>query len=110
MNHKLVVLVVCGSGIATANMIAGRFKELYRASKITVPVEIYTTRAHSFILEFRLKRPNIVIAAAFVTDKKTMEEVGNTPIYEGMAFLTGIGEKDLFDRIIRELQAAQQSS
>jgi galactitol-specific phosphotransferase system IIB component len=102
MTAKIRVLVVCGSGIATTNMIIGRLKELCRQLKLFI--DFHGTSASSFPLEVRMKRPEAVITASYYIDTQTKELLGNTPIYDGTPFLTGIGEKELFQKIIDDFK------
>jgi galactitol-specific phosphotransferase system IIB component len=102
MMSKIRILVVCGSGIATTNMIAGRFRELCRQSKVSA--DVHGTSAASFPLEVRMKRPNAVITASYYLDAQTRGLLGSTPMYDGTPFLTGIGEKELFQRIMDDLK------
>ncbi|MEM2122523.1 MAG: hypothetical protein QXE79_02690 [Candidatus Bathyarchaeia archaeon] len=102
MMPKIRILVVCGSGIATTNMIVGRLKELCRQSKLLA--DLHGTSAASFPMEVKMKRPQAVITASYYMDASTRELLGNILIYDGTPFLTGIGEKELFQKIIEDLK------
>lgn len=91
------VIVSCGSGIATSQAVARKVSKLLRSRGVeadVVPVDI------------KELKQSLVGATAYVAIVKTEDEF-KVPVFNGVSFLTGIGQEAELDRLVDSLTAAK---
>jgi len=93
MKTKLV-LVVCGTGVATSTLVAAKVEEEMRSRG--VPISTQQCKAS----EVRSLAPN---ADLIVATTPVPNGLGK-PVIKGLAFLTGIGREAVLDQIEAELR------
>lgn len=89
------VVVACGSGIATSEAVAAKLRKLLAAR--SVEADIVAVDLES--LEDALQD-----ACAYVSVIKTEQEY-DLPVFNGVAFLTGMGQAEELDRLIDAITA-----
>lgn len=90
------VLVACGTSIATATLVASKVKDI--ASEAGVPVNIMQCKAAEVRGRISTFNPHFIVATTPVP-----KDLG-IPVFNGVAFLSGIGMEELKSRIIEELR------
>ncbi len=91
------VLIVCGTGIATATVAAEKVTQALKARGI----EIISSQCHSMESPAKVQtfKPHIIVATTPVR-----KDLG-VPVFKGIPFLTGIGEAELVDQIVATLKS-----
>ncbi len=100
--YKVKILVVCGSGVATSMHAAYKLKQYFDKEKIPVHID----GAGNNELASRISSYDIVVSNTMVTVKT------DKPVFNAIPLLTGLGEKELVEKIIksiREIQAQKES-
>lgn len=88
------VVVACGSGVATSQTVASKVNRMLKEEKIDAEVEAVDLKS----VDRHLKD-----AAAYITiirDKKGYD----VPVIDGIAFLTGVGQKQQFDKLVEAIK------
>lgn len=88
------VIVACGSGVATSQTVASKVNRMFEKDKIDAYVEAVDLKS----VDRYLKN-----AAAYITivrDKKTYD----LPVIDGIAFLTGVGQKQQYERLLEAIK------
>ncbi|SFL66848.1 PTS sugar transporter subunit IIB [Halanaerobium salsuginis] len=94
--NKKKVLVACGSGIATSTIIMDKLEEGLAERGIEVEFEqCKISEAKNYIEDLSI---DIIILNGPVNSEYSI------PAFSGVSFLTGIGEEELFDKIVAELE------
>ena len=88
------IIVACGSGIATSEMIAAKVGRMLKADGIEANVIACDLNSVSDYLDG---------ASAFVTIVRENQK-SDIPLIDGMAFLTGIGQDEAYARLKEALQ------
>jgi PTS system galactitol-specific IIB component len=91
---KKLILVVCGTGVATSTLVAAKVEEEMQARGI--PVSTQQCKA----AEVRSLAPN---ADLIVATTPVPNDLGK-PVIKGLAFLTGIGRDAVLDQIEKALR------
>lgn len=94
MNAKKVVLVACGTGIATSTVVSDAVEKMAKENKI--PVEIIQCKVTE--VPSYEARANLLITTTIVSKQYPF------PIINARAFLTGIGLDKLKEQILEELK------
>lgn len=87
------IIVACGSGVATSQTVASKLERELDKKGLRVKVEAVDMKA----LEHHLKN-----ADAYVSIVKPEKDYG-VPVFNGIAFLTGVGMDQELDKIIEFL-------
>lgn len=98
---KVRILVVCGSGVATSMHVAYKLREYFRKAKVPTIID----GAGNNELAGRIANYDIVLSNAEVTVKT------DKPVFNAVPMLTGIGEKELVEKVIekaREIHASKE--
>ena len=101
MPKKVRILVVCGSGVAMAMHAAYRLREYFAKEKIPVVID----GAGNNELAGRIGGYDMIVSNAQVTVKT------DKPVFTAIPLITGIGEKELVEKIIdkaKEIQASHE--
>lgn len=88
------VVVACGSGVATSQTVASKVNRMLKADKINAEVEAVDLKS----VERHLKG-----AAAYITIIRDKKEYG-LPVINGIAFLTGAGQKQEYDKLVKAIE------
>lgn len=88
------ILVVCGSGVATSMHVSYKMKEYFQKEKLPVSID----GAGINELEGRMHSYDIIVTNAAFHQKT------NKPVFSAIPLLTGIGEKELMEKIIKEIR------
>ncbi|GMG61590.1 PTS sugar transporter subunit IIB [Tetragenococcus halophilus] len=79
------IIVACGSGVATSQTVASQLSKLLKERKITADVEA---------VDIKSLKHHVKNADAYVSIVKSKEEF-DIPVFNGVAFLTGMGQEEL---------------
>lgn len=97
MNRPAVILVMCGSSIATSSLAAVKIEDEARRRKVKVSVKKGKVSDTDVLIQ--TMRPDIIVATAQI---KPREDI---LVFSGVPLLTGIGQdklyNDLFDAIAK---------
>ncbi len=91
------VIVACGSGVATSQTIASKVNRMLAADKIDAKVEAVDLKS----IDRYVKDAAAYIA--IVREKKTYD----IPVIDGIAFLTGVGQKQAYEKLLAAIKAHQ---
>ncbi len=91
------ILIVCGTGIATATVATEKVTEALKRHGFN----IVTSQCHSMESPAKVEtfRPHIIVATTPVR-----KDLG-VPVFKGIPFLTGIGEEETVLKIVETLRA-----
>ncbi|PKY87682.1 PTS mannose transporter subunit IIA [Falseniella ignava] len=95
MARKLIV--ACGSGVATSTTIAEKIKNRFENDGIHFPVEAVDYK--SILSELRNASIYVYIAKP---DQAVLDEAErlNVDVYPGIPFLTGMGDQEVYEKIV----------
>lgn len=99
MARRVRILVVCGSGVAMAMHAAYKLREYFAKEKMQVVID----GSGNNELAGRIGGYDIVVSNAQVTVKT------DKPIFNAIPLITGIGEKELVEKIIAKTKEIQES-
>lgn len=88
------IIVACGSGVATSQTVASKVERLLEEKGIKTTVEAVDIKSLSTFI----KDADVYIA---ITKPK---ETFGIPVINGIAFLTGMGQEEELDKIIKAIQ------
>jgi len=88
------IIVACGSGVATSQLIATTLKSLLEDRGIKASVEAVDLKS----LDLYLQTADIYIS--IVHEKKELP----IPVFDGIPFLTGLGRDEELEKIIKEIE------
>ncbi|MBM6676916.1 PTS sugar transporter subunit IIB [Olsenella uli] len=88
------VVVACGSGVATSQTVASKVNRMLKEEKIDASVEAVDLKS----VDRHLKD-----AAAYITIIRDKKEY-DVPVIDGIAFLTGVGQKQQFDKLVEAIK------
>jgi PTS system galactitol-specific IIB component len=100
--YKVKIIVVCGSGVAMAMHAAFKLREALEKEKLYVHIDGTGNNE----LASRIGSYDMVVSNAQVTVKT------DKPIFSAIPLITGVGEKELLEKIIakvREIQTAKNN-
>lgn len=84
------IIVACGSGVATSQTVASKVNRLLKDNKIDAQVEAVDLKSVDRYIQD---------SVAYISITKVDKEYP-VPVINGIAFLTGIGQKDEFKKLI----------
>ncbi len=87
------IIVACGSGVATSQTVASKVRHLLGARNIEADVQA---------VDIKNLRQALRGAAAYISVVKTDESFA-TPVFNGVAFLTGIGQEKELEELIHAI-------
>jgi len=88
------IIVACGSGVATSQLIASTVKSLLEEKGIKANVEAVDIKS----LDLYLQTADIYIS--IVHEKREMP----IPVFDGIPFLTGMNRDEELEKIIKEIE------
>ena len=89
------VIVACGSGVATSQTVASKVKRMLDEKKIAAQVDAVDIKS----IKSYLKNADAYIN---ITGPKNVDT--DVPIFNGIAFLTGMGMKEEFEKLVEVLK------
>ncbi|WP_440895250.1 PTS sugar transporter subunit IIB [Amphibacillus sp. Q70] len=84
------IIVACGSGVATSQTVASKLSKLLKEKNVQANVEA---------VDIKSLKHYIKDADGYVSIVKTKEEY-DIPVFNGVAFLTGMGQEQELEKII----------
>ncbi len=96
MNRPAVILVMCGSSIATSTLAAVKIEEEAERRKIRVNVKKGKVADADMLVKFT--KADIIVATSVIDARE------DVPVFSGVPLLTGIGQKELYDQIFKKIQ------
>jgi len=96
--YKVKILIVCGSGVATSMHAAYKLQQYFDEEKILVHID----GAGNNELEGRAPSYDIILSTTMVTANI------DKPVFNAIALLTGIGEKELAAEVISKVKEIMQ--
>jgi len=96
--HKVRIVVVCGSGVAMAMHAAYKLREYLENEKLYVHID----GSGNNELPGRINNYDMVVSNAQVTVDT------DKPIFSAIPLITGIGEKELVEKIIAKVKEIQE--
>jgi len=97
--YKVKILIVCGSGVATSMHAAYKLQKYFDEEKILVHID----GAGNNELEGRAPSYDIILSTTMVTANI------DKPVFNAIALLTGIGEKELATEVISKVKEIMQA-
>lgn len=95
MAEKRRILVACGTGMATSTAAAESLRESLEEQGISVEIaQCKVSELNSQVDSFE---PHVIVTTAKVSD-----DFG-VPVFSGQPFLTGIGEEEVVEDIVRAI-------
>lgn len=88
------VIVACGSGVATSQMVASKVSRLLRDKKVNAVVDAVDIKS----IDTHIKQCDVYIAITAPTKEYPV------PILNGIAFLTGMGMDKELEKLINYLK------
>ena len=88
------IIVACGSGVATSQLIASTLQMLLQERGIKASIEAVDLKS----LDLYLMTSDIYIS--IVNEKREYP----IPVFQGIPFLTGIGQEEELEKIIQEIE------
>ena len=95
--YKVKILVVCGSGVATSMHVAFKLREYLDQERLSAVID----GAGNNELDARAEAYDIIISNTMVTAKT------DRPVFSAVPLLTGIGEKELVNKVIEAVKKIQ---
>ncbi|MGT2907710.1 PTS sugar transporter subunit IIB [Streptococcus dentiloxodontae] len=89
------LIVACGSGVATSQTVASKVDRLLKDAKVACTIEAVDMKS----LEHHLKT-----ADGYISIVKVKKDYG-VPVFNGIAFLTGVGQQQELEKIIKFIQS-----
>jgi PTS system galactitol-specific IIB component len=91
MNRAAVILVMCGSSIATSTLAAVKIEN--EAKKRGVSVSVKKGKVSDANVLIKSTKADLIVATAVLADRDDI------PVFNGVPLLTGVGQKELYDEI-----------
>ena len=93
MNRPAIILVMCGSSIATSTMAAVKIEEEAKRRKVRVTVKKGKVGDADMLIE--LMKPDLIVATAVLAPRE------DVPVFSGVPLLTNVGQNDLYEKIFK---------
>lgn len=92
------IIVACGSGVATSQTVAAKVNRMLRDANIAAVVEAVPLKDVDLYLKD---------ACAYITIIKEQGKVYPVPVLNGIPFLTGVGMKAEFNKLVEAINAGR---
>ncbi|KXT78505.1 PTS sugar transporter subunit IIB [Streptococcus sp. DD13] len=89
------LIVACGSGVATSQTVASKVERLLKEAQVPCEIEAVDMKS----LDHHVKQ-----ADGYISIVKAKKDYG-IPVFNGVAFLTGMGQKQELQKIIDFLKS-----
>lgn len=91
MNRPAVILVMCGSSIATSTLAAVKIEEEAKRRKVRVTMKKGKVSDADILIQ--TMRPDLIVATAVLAPRD------DVPVFNGVPLLTNIGQNELYEKI-----------
>ena len=88
------IIVACGSGVATSQTVASKLSKLLKERKVPADIEA---------VDIKSLKHHVKNADGYVSIVKSKEEF-DIPVFNGVAFLTGMGQEEELQKIINLIE------
>lgn len=95
MGRPAVILVMCGSSVATTNLAAVKLEDEARRRKVKIITKKGKIADMDTLIESM--KPDIVVATAQTNNQRDI------PIYSGVPLISTIGQDELYDEIFAKI-------
>ena len=95
MGRPAVILVMCGSSVATTNLAAVKLEDEARRRKVKIITKKGKIADMDSLIESM--KPDIVVATAQTNNQRDI------PIYSGVPLISTIGQEELYDEIFAKI-------
>ncbi|RLG48116.1 MAG: PTS lactose transporter subunit IIB [Thermoproteota archaeon] len=100
--REVRILVACGTAIATATLVATKIEERFR--KMNIPVSVARCKAFEVAGKVEVFKPDVIVANTPVSER----DAKGIPIINGFPFITGIGEDEAVEQILKAIGLKQE--
>ena len=96
MGRPAVILIMCGSSVATTNLAAVKLENEAKRRKIKIVTK--KGKIADFDMLVRMHKPDLVVATSQTHDRD------NIKVYSGVPLVTTMGQEELYDEIFTYIQ------
>ncbi len=96
MGRPAVILVMCGSSVATTNLAAVKLENEAKRRKIKIVTK--KGKIADFDMLVNMHKPDLVVATSQTHDRD------NIKVYSGVPLVTTMGQEELYDEIFAYIQ------
>lgn len=96
MGRPAVILIMCGSSVATTNLAAVKLENEAKRRKIKIVTK--KGKIADFDMLVRMHKPDLVVATSQTHDRD------NVKVYSGVPLVTTMGQEELYDEIFAYIQ------
>ena len=96
MGRPAVILIMCGSSVATTNLAAVKLENEAKRRKIKIVTK--KGKIADFDMLVRMHKPDLVVATSQTHDRD------NVKVYSGVPLVTTMGQEELYDEIFTYIQ------
>ena len=96
MGRPAVILVMCGSSVATTNLAAVKLENEAKRRKIKIVTK--KGKIADFDMLVKMHKPDLVVATSQTHDRD------NIKVYSGVPLVTTMGQEELYDEIFTYIQ------
>ncbi len=97
MTRPAVILVMCGSSIATSSVAAVKIEDEAKKRKIKVSVKKGKVSDTNSLME--MFRPDFIVATSQIKERDDIK------VFSGVPLISGIGQEKLLDDLFTAIQA-----
>lgn len=91
LNRPAVILVMCGSSVATSSLAAVKLEEEAKRRKVKVSVKKGKVADTETLIT--MHKPDIIVATAQIKGRDDVQ------VFSGVPLLTGIGQDELYESV-----------
>ena len=96
MGRPAVILVMCGSSVATTNLAAVKLENEAKRRKIKIVTK--KGKIADFNMLVKMHKPDVVVATS------QTHERDNVKVFSGVPLVTTMGQEELYDEIFAYIQ------
>ena len=96
MGRPAVILVMCGSSVATTNLAAVKLENEAKRRKIKIVTK--KGKIADFNMLVKMHKPDVVVATSQTHDRD------NVKVFSGVPLVTTMGQEELYDEIFTYIQ------
>lgn len=96
MGRPAVILVMCGSSVATTNLAAVKLEN--EARKRKVKIKVAKGKIADFNMLIRMHKPDLVVATSRTNERDDLK------VFSGVPLVTTIGQDKLYDEIFAYIE------
>ena len=96
MGRPAVILVMCGSSVATTNLAAVKLEN--EARKRKVKIKVAKEKIADFNMLIKMHKPDLVVATSRTNERDDIK------VFSGVPLVTTIGQDKLYDEIFAYIE------